>query len=195
VIFDRKVLLGVLLLAPTCVAAMATPIERPAPQHLDSAYDRFKDRRTVSTNAEHAVLVSDKGVLLVAQFSCVGDTVVKPDSVRLVFMGSTDFLDSADNLVFLADGNRVRVPTLKHEHDIGRGPSEPIRSISAYLSAGEFVRIARATQVEGQLGAIEFTVPSEMFESLQALATLIQSLPMKTVVMANPPRQNHRTVK
>lgn len=186
----------IFVLMPLC--ALASPVERPAPAHLSSAYDRFKDLRTVSTSAENSALLSETHVLLMAQFACEGDSIVRPDTVRLVFLSNAEALSSADHLAFLVDGTRIPVPSLKHERDIGGGSGNAIRSVSAYLSSADFVRMAMAKQVEGQLGSLEFVIPSDLFESLQAMASLIQNLPRRSQVgrsvarKQNPPRGTPR---
>ena len=83
---------------------------------------------------------------------------------------------NAHSVIFLADGARIH-PTGEETYDSSvssaAGKSSISEIIIASLDAADFLKLAKASNVEGELGPTRFSIKGKKLESWQELAEKI----------------------
>lgn len=170
-----------------------------AKSDIQSKYDKFKNITDTSTKP-FVVHRGFGGLLLSFSYICPGDTdSCHPDTVFAVFDASTitGLYTKVHSVTFLADGARI-VPVERESYDSDvvsdRMTTSVRETIIAQLSVADFLKIAKATNVEGEVGPTSFTVKDKGLELCQELAENIgtkstMEKPMPSAVTTEPPKQ------
>lgn len=145
---------------------------------IQSKYDKFKDVTQVSTKPV-GVQRGFGGLALSFSYTCEGDTdSCHPERVFAVFncVSTNGLYTKLHSVTFLADGARI-VPV--EEETWGRDvwddsvTTSVYETITAPLSVADFLRIAGANQVEGEVGPTHFSAKDKQLKFWQELAQKI----------------------
>jgi hypothetical protein len=150
-----------------------------AKSKIQSKYDKFKNSTEVSTEPV-AVQRGFRGSLRVSfSYICMGNTdSCHPDKVSADFHASslTGLYTKVHSVIFLADGARI-LPVERESWDsyVGGDPvsRRVYETITAQVNVADFLKIASASHVEGEVGPTRFTVKDNQLEVWQELAKKI----------------------
>lgn len=157
----------------------AAPPEGSHRAKIQSIYDKFRDQTTVVLSG-----VSLKATMslspfdLTALFLSKGQTVTEPPIVTLGFaMNSSTwrFLQCHD-VVLLADDQRVIPVVANHEGDVQRDASVR-ESVVSHFRIADFLKLANANRIEGQICTTRFTIAGEDLLALKDFASRMNPAP------------------
>jgi hypothetical protein len=146
---------------------------------IQSTYDKFKDFTEVSTKTLFVHRGFVGSLRLSFSYICQGNTdSCHPDTVFADFRGAsaTGLYTEFHSVTFLADGTRI-VPVEKETWN-STVSADSVRTsvyetILARLSVADFLKIANASDVEGEVGPTRFSVKGKQLELWRELAEKI----------------------
>jgi len=159
---------------------LAIPVAAVA-QGVQAKYDRFAQQTRVTVAAGQSTAIMFHGqsaaplvrsVKIVAGFTCPGETQgCTPKAAEIVFIGDTaDWaFSSLRTLKFLVDGVPIDAGRYSWDGSV-YGAYRLAEYMSVEVPPETLMKLAKAKQVEAQLGVYEFTFTAENIEALRALA-------------------------
>ena len=146
---------------------------------IQSTYDKFKDFTEVSTRSVWVHRGFTGSLRLSFSYICQGNTdSCHPDTVLADFQcwSTTGLYTEFHSVTFLADGSRT-VPVEKETWN-STVSADSVRTsvhetILARLSVADFLKIANASDVEGEVGPTRFSVKGKQLELWRELAEKI----------------------
>jgi hypothetical protein len=148
-------------------------IQTASTYKIETQYDKFNDVTKVKLNLMPVPLQSAEELWLSAQFTSKGQKVLPPEEVMLAFVwGSKDGKFSQGNeLIVLADGERVRVGKMYRDASYSSRHKNPTKEIMALnIPVATFLKIARAKKLEAKMSIHEFALADENLSALRDLA-------------------------
>lgn len=150
-----------------------------AKSEIQSTYDKFKDFTEVSTKSVWVHRGFTGSLRLSFSYICQGNTdSCHPDTVLADFQcwSTTGLYTEFHSVTFLADGSRT-VPVEKETWN-STVSADSVRTsvhetILARLSVADFLKIANASDVEGEVGPTRFSVKGKQLELWRELAEKI----------------------